>query len=166
MKFRDLCAKVDLLFPSMFSNDEKMSFADELSAFLHSQYLTSLKRVSVNYPAEKLPGYITQDIIKCIYKGNIPLVGTSFDEVTEKNGEGKYEVEFLVIPRYNLDSELPVSPPFDKLYLYFILAKICLHTDDIDGYNNYTILYNQFLSDFEKQLSKNSNKSYNFTNLW
>lgn len=86
---------------------------------------------------------------------NVPVLGTEYGDehyklLTEKDIFGDIpESDNTVITRSVTDKTY-CSPPFDGMYTYYILAKICLLQHDIDMYNQYMSMFNSLFDLYKR----------------
>lgn len=167
MKFIDVIEKCNSLYPNLFSFDEKMDWANELSGNLHINYIRNIKKYEFTGGSlASLPAGITRERIKNVKVNGVDFEFRGIDDIVHGGDGQRIEIEYIDCPEYSETDNLPVSSPFDKLYLYFILAKICLHLEDIEGYNNYMSLYNSLLGEYVRFISTNKSNTHKFKNLW
>ena len=166
MTFRSVIGKCDSLLPNSFSTDEKMEFCEELSALIHIGYIKKEKNAVLGSDSS-LPDGITPDRVRTVYYNGEKQYGESVPALLGGAGDKSVSIDYLFVPEYTLDDSLPVSAPFDKLFLYWLCAKVCLHTDDIEGYQNYMALYNSMLLEFKKLYAGTESVGRTqFKNLW
>ena len=168
MTFRDIIGNCDRLYPNLFSFDEKFEFCEELSAMMHCNYFIDTDTIELTGGVDnKLPDNITPDRIKTIAVDGVSAPFNSIEHVLEKYDGKRISVEYINIPHYLPDDKCPVSPPFDGLYTYYVIAKICLHSEYIAGYNNYMALFNNLMLEFKRKFSQaDIDGCINFKNLW
>lgn len=168
MKFREIIETCDRLYPNLFGFEEKYGFCEELTTLIHTNYFKNTKKIQFKASKDaELPDGLTADRIRSIYVGGVNCSFKALEAVIEDCDGSEITVEYLDIPRYTPDSQCPLSAPFDKLYVYYVIAKICLHNEYIEGYNNYMALYNSLLTDFMKSFSSaDTNGTVRFKNLW
>ena len=168
MTFRKVIQKCDNLFPNQFSSDEKLKFLNELSALIHTNYIIRLKRDEFQGSETfSLPDHISTERIRKIYFDGSEQSGESIFEILKNSSGKKVCIEYIDIPQYNLDDKLPVSAPYDEMFTYWLLAKVCLHNEDAQGYSNYMNLYNALLYDYKKCFGENNHCApLRFKNLW
>lgn len=66
-----------------------------------------------------------------------------------------------------MDDETEVPPPFDDMYIQFLLAKIGFYQNDIDMYNKHMSVYNTLLMDYGLWYKRTSPiKATQFKNMW
>lgn len=66
-----------------------------------------------------------------------------------------------------ITDETYCAAPYDMMYTYYILAKICLLQHDIDMYNQYMNLFNTLFDLYKRQLTGGRRKEHTrFTNWW
>ncbi|MBQ4631572.1 MAG: hypothetical protein IJB70_11380 [Clostridia bacterium] len=168
MTFRNIIDKADSLFPNMFSLEEKMGWLNELSALIYIDYIKN-KKVLEKKPGERIilpPGITKERICSLFIDGVKKEEPSSFDFLTASESEHVI-IEYIDVPEALIDENLPVSAPYDNLFLYFLLAKICLHMEDAEGYNNYMSLYNELFNDYKLLIGSGSGRrTFNFKNLW
>lgn len=75
--------------------------------------------------------------------------------------EGEREAE---IEREITDKTV-CPPPYDNMYVDFVLGKICYYQNDFSGCNNHMLLFNSKLSDYEKWLKSHPITGYSEVRL-
>lgn len=66
-----------------------------------------------------------------------------------------------------MDDETEVPPPFDDMYIQFLLAKIGFYQNDMDMYNKHMSVYNTTLSDYGLWYKRTAPiKTVQFKNMW
>lgn len=167
MTFRDIIGDVDEFFPNASTFDEKLKFANNLSAIINKNYIKNTKTIEyAGGESPSLPAGVTPDLVKNIYIDGNRQNGESVLGILSKASGKDVVIEYTDVPIYNADDEIPVSAPFDNLYLYYILAFICLHTNDTDGYNTNMAIYSTYLKDYENSMSQVEGENLRFKNLW
>ena len=167
MKFREVIEMADALFPNAFSMDEKMAFANDIAALLNRNYIKGKK--SYTAPGGEgfsLPRGVTADLVCEIYFDGEKQSGVSVASQLEGSDGHEVRVVYLDVPTYTADDELPVSSPYHNLFLYYILAFICLHSGDSEGFNSNMTIYNTHLMEYEKTFAQSEGRGVNFINLW
>ena len=66
----------------------------------------------------------------------------TLDREIDKTGTGEYHVQ------RELDAVTPVPPPHDRMYIDYVLAKICYYQNDLEGYNKHMSMVNAHMSDY------------------
>ena len=167
MKFRDILKEADNLYPNANSETEKMKFANDIGALISRKYIKNIK----TYEARggeyfSLPRGVTNDVICQIYFDGELQTGFSVASILSGSEGHNVRIKYIDIPVYGIDDEVPLSPPHHNIYLYYILAFICLHCGDTDSYNINFTLYNTYLQEFEKSLSNSEGETLRYKNLW
>lgn len=166
MTVRGVIEKCDKLFPNQFSQSEKLSFCNELAALIHANYIKKMKRAEIGGSTAALPAGVTAERVRAVYADGVPLQG-DIAEILGRAIDGNLVIEYVEIPEYGLDDVLPVSAPYDEMFTYWLLAKICLHNEDAEGYNNYMSLYNALMMEFKKCfVAEKGNSAVRFENLY
>ena len=167
MTFRDIINDVDDFFPNAFNFEEKLKFANNLSSILNKRYIKNIKSIEFAGGEEiSLPAGITPDLIVNIYFDDVQQKGPSAMSILSGANGRNVQIDYIDVPVYTADDELPVSAPFDNLYLYYILAFICLHINDTEGYNSNLSIYSTYLRDYENSMSRIEGESLKFKNIW
>lgn len=67
-----------------------------------------------------------------------------------------------------LTAQTPMLPPYDSMYIDYILGKIAYYQNDMDSYNKHMSEYNVKLSDYEKYYKQTSpvKAGIRFRSLW
>ena len=66
-----------------------------------------------------------------------------------------------------MEDETEVPPPFDDMYIQFVLAKIGFYQNDLDMYNKHITIYNSLINDYAVWYKRtNPIKSTRFKNMW
>lgn len=168
MLFRSIIENCDSLFPNMFTDIEKMDFCNELAAIINANYIKNTRTLALSGSSDcSLPDSVSADRVVAVYFDGVLQPGTNVANLLSASGGHKVTVEYIHIPTYNLDDKVPLSAPYDKLFLYWLLAKICLHLEDAEGYNNYMNLYNALLVDYKKgRIERGNSRVIKFKNLY
>ena len=167
MRFRDIVSEADRLFPNAFSEDEKMGFANDVGALINRKYIKKTKvYTAVGGEEFSLPPGVTSDLVCEVYFDDKKQSGISVASMLGRSDGHNVKIVYLDVPTYTADDELPVSSPYHNLFLYYILAFICLHSGDSDGFNSNMTIYNTNLMEYEKTFAQCEGKSLNFKNLW
>ncbi len=166
MTVRGVIEKCDKLFPNQFSQSEKLSFCNELAALIHANYIKKMKRAEIGGSNAAMPAGVTAERVRAVYADGVPLQG-DIAEILGRAIEGNLEIEYVDIAECGLDDVLPVSAPYDEMFTYWLLAKICLHNEDAEGYNNYMSLYNALMMEFKKCfVAEKGSSAVRFGNLY
>ena len=167
MTFRNIIDDVDEFFPNASTFDEKLKFANNLAAIINKNYIKNTKTIEfAGGEVPSLPAGITPDVVKNIYFDGKRQNGESVLSILGRAHGHNVVIEYTDVPTYHADDEIPVSAPYDNLFLYYILAFICLHTNDTDGYNTNMSIYSTYLKDYENSMSQIEGETLRFTNLW
>lgn len=167
MKFRDILTRADELYPNSFSEGEKMNFANDIGAMVCRKYLKNIKSHKAMGGEEfSLPGGVKPDMVTEVLFDGQSRCGVSVSAVLNESAGHDVEVKYIDVPTYGIDDEVPLSSPHHNIYLYYILAFICLHAGDTEGYNDNFSLYNTYLKEYEKSLSGFEGKTIRYKNLW
>ncbi len=66
-----------------------------------------------------------------------------------------------------MEDETEVPPPFDDMYIQFVLAKIGFYQNDVDMYNKHISIYNSLMNDYGAWYKRSAPiKSTQFKNMW
>lgn len=66
-----------------------------------------------------------------------------------------------------MEDETEVPPPFDDMYIQFVLAKIGFYQNDVDMYNKHISIYNSLINDYGVWYKRTAPiKSTQFKNMW
>ena len=66
-----------------------------------------------------------------------------------------------------MEDETEVPPPFDDMYIQFVLAKIGFYQNNVDMYNKHITIYNSLMNDYASWYKRtNPIKSTQFKNMW
>lgn len=156
-------------------NDLEQRLTKVLAATTKCERL--LKAEDGTYP---LPaGVIGDDVIAAAMDGRELENGRDYRllqraVICPKGGESlvvEYRETPAAITEENLDTATLRLPQWHMgVYLYYLAAQIDLWYQNIEGYNQNTILYNECLNDYKKSLYENSpatpRKWRGFRNLW
>lgn len=66
----------------------------------------------------------------------------TLDKDINTSGSGLYSVQKV------LDAVTPVPPPYDMMYIDFLLAKVAYYQNDLEGYNKHMAMVNSRMNDY------------------
>lgn len=108
--------------------------------------------------------------------------GQKYDNITvlgvrEEDGEFVFSVKAGVLPEGKHDSvirrriteQTVCIPPYDSMYIDYVLGRICYYQNDFAACNNHMTAFNSKLDDYERWLKKNPVTGYEksrFKNWW
>ena len=55
-----------------------------------------------------------------------------------------------------IDAPLLAQPPFDEMYIHYLIAKMDYHSEEFDRYNNAMAMFDAVYDDFRRALSRGS----------
>lgn len=85
----------------------------------------------------------------------------TLDVAVDTSGTGLYHVQRI------LDAATPVPPPFDMMYIDYVLAKICYYQNDLEGYNKHMSMVNGHMNDYSYWYKQtNPIRQTRFLNRW
>lgn len=102
----------------------------------------------------------------------VPVLETEYDDeryklYTAENIFGDVAASENVVITRCITDETYCDAPFDGMYTYYILAKICLLQHDIDMYNQYMNMFNSLFEQYKKQrISRQGGGENRFINWW
>lgn len=157
----------DELYPNAFSEDEKMNFANDIGALINRKYIKNIKTYEApggeNF---SLPKGVTIDLVTEIFFDGKLQTGFSVASILQNSSGHDVKIKYIDVPFYGIDDEIPLSSPHHNIFLYYILAFICLHAGDTDEYNSNLLLYNTHLNEYEKSLCGFEREALRYKNLW
>ena len=85
-----------------------------------------------------------------------------FSEPFEYSGNVELKLEEV------LTAQTPMPPPWDTMYIDYILGKVAYYQNDLDSYNKHMSEYNVKLSDYEKHYKQTNpiKAGLRFRSLW
>ncbi len=93
--------------------------------------------------------------IECpLFNGTVTVLGANGDELSVNRLFEINDCEGKVVR--SLEINVLLNPPYDKLYLDYILAQMDYYNKDYEGYNNNSYLFNELLDEL---IRKNSGKA-------
>ena len=120
------------------------------------------------------------DNIECVLLENLddePNWDSCLDSyVYQNDGEAVYLTDDIFTPQTSahlairrvIDDETEADPPYDRLYIEYILAKMALYQHDYDAYSAHMTQYNNLYSEYKKDYKTRNplNDLARFKNFW
>ncbi|MDP4117970.1 MAG: hypothetical protein Q8873_02125 [Bacillota bacterium] len=106
------------------------------------------------------------DITSTFFTGRVTVLGTSGDSLYVNRSFEQNECTGTAVTSLNI--EVNARPPYDRLYIDYILAQMDYYNKDFEGYNNNSYMFNELLDELicVNEQSASGTKSKKVVGIW